>query len=219
MKEISFKKEEIGKRVRLLREKFHLTESSFVSKIIVDGGKCSVSMLNRIENGKQLPTSEFLCSIKETFGVNIDELLFGKKITEVALLSELRNKGKSRNTVYQEFIRACYALCDNFKFDDENITCMRETREKNSIPIDSVAKACRVSVKSIYRIEQGNTMISTKHLITYHNLFGLSADYIIANSFMDLPYELDSMLNGYSYYTQIELIKGFLRLAKEFSLL
>ena len=37
-------------------------------------------------------TSEFLCSIKEIFGVNIDELLFGKKITEVALLSELRNK-------------------------------------------------------------------------------------------------------------------------------
>lgn len=219
MKEISFKKEEVGKRVRLLREKFHLTESFFVSKIIVDGGKCSVSMLNRIENGKQLPTSEFLWCIKETFGVNIDELLFGKKITEVALLSELRNKGKSRNTVYQEFIRACYALCDNFKFDDEDITCMRETREKNSIPIDSVAKACRVSVKSIYRIEQGNTMISTKHLITYHNLFGLSADYIIAGSFMDLPCELDSILNGYSYYTQIELIKGFLRLAKEFSLL
>ena len=71
----------------------------------------------------------------------------------------------------QEYIRACYALCDNFKLDDEGITCMREAREKNSLPIDSVAKACRVSVNSIYRIEQGNTMISTKHLITYHNLF------------------------------------------------
>lgn len=82
-----------------------------------------------------------------------------------------------------------------------------------------MADKLKVDIKTVYRLEKGDFALPIKHLLEYHRLFDLSADYIIASEFIGLPYELQGLLGGYSYYTQIKLMREFISVAKKFSLL
>ncbi len=63
-------KKEIGKRIKEIRVEAGLSQGEF-------GGKLSVSQdtVSLWENGRSVPTAEFLISIAEQFEVSVDYLL------------------------------------------------------------------------------------------------------------------------------------------------
>lgn len=212
----------IGERFKKLRCVEGCSQEDFVKKLEVDYGAISKSVISRIESGKQLPTAKLLYSIYCVFKVSIDELLFGEKIKEVGILSKLKSLSTTQDSekkrIFRDYIEECVNYVNEKEFDDENI-CIREAREKNGISVKEMAEKLKVSNKTVYRLENGDYAVPIKHLLEYHRLFDLSADYIIVGEFIDLPDELQGLLGGYSYYTQIELMREFISFAKKFSLL
>lgn len=213
----------IGERFKKLRCVKGYSQEDFVKKLEVDYGAISKSVISRIESGKQLPTSKLLYSIHREFQVSIDELLFGEKIKEVGILSKLKSLSTTQDSekkrIFDDYIIECENYTKEKKFNDDEKTCIREAREKNGISVKDMAKNLKVSNKTVYRLENGDYAVPIKHLLEYHRLFDLSADYIIVGEFIDLPYELQGLLGEYSYYTQIELMREFISVAKKFSLL
>ena len=61
---------EIGKRIKGIRREAGLSQEDFGKKLFV-----SQNMVSLWENGRSVPTAEFLISIAEQFEVSVDYLL------------------------------------------------------------------------------------------------------------------------------------------------
>lgn len=112
----------IGERFKKLRCVEGYTQEDFVKKLEEDYGAISKSVISRIESGKQLPTAKLLYSIYCVFEVSIDELLFGKKLNEVSVLSKLKDLSKTQDSkkkkIFSDYIKECENYINEKEFDD-----------------------------------------------------------------------------------------------------
>lgn len=74
----------IGERIRQVREKMHMSASLFASLCSLTAGG-----LRKLEKGLTFPSSRTLYILHETFGVDIQWLLFGCHSTEDSILTAL----------------------------------------------------------------------------------------------------------------------------------
>lgn len=213
----------IGERLKNFRCVEGYSQEGFAKELEIDYREISKSVISRIESGKQLPTTTLLYSIHRVFEVSIEELLFGENIKEVSILSKLKplstTQDSEKKRIFDDYIKECENYTVQKIDDDDEKTCIREAREENGISVKDMADNLKVSNKTVYRLENGDSRVPLKHLLEYCRLFDLSLDYIIIGEFIGLPDELQGLLGGYSYYTQIELMREFISIAKKFSLL
>lgn len=106
MKEFHIEPSEIGKRIRMLRQKQHKTQAYYADMLFI-----SPSYLALIESGKRIPTLEVLAQISKVADVTLDYLIWGNKSE---LDSETRTFERLRNEYTPQQIRQALQLMEFF---------------------------------------------------------------------------------------------------------
>lgn len=90
--------EKLCGRIVLLRHRLNLSQRAFAERI----GR-SVGYVNRIENGKNVPTSAFLQSVSDAFGVDISWLMTGNGSLAVESVGDrIKQARKARDYTQEE---------------------------------------------------------------------------------------------------------------------
>ena len=90
--------EKLCGRIVLLRHQLNLSQRAFAERI----GR-SVGYVNRIENGKDVPTSAFLQSVSDAFGVDISWLMTGNGSLAVESVGDrIKQARKARDYTQEE---------------------------------------------------------------------------------------------------------------------
>lgn len=107
MEELNYK--EIGKRIKIKRQKINLTQEK-LSEII----DVSPSYISEIERGSSIPSLATICKIADTLDCNLDYITFGitTKNIDHTLSEILKSIPKKNQSLY---INLCTNIADTLK--------------------------------------------------------------------------------------------------------
>ncbi|GEM_PF-1108509 len=227
----SKKRQLIGMRIYSVISKRKLSFKKYAELLGGDEvNAISKDTVNRICNGKQLPTFKFLdlfenleLNNKEN-DLNYDKLFFGEeKAVERLPLVKLKGVLNLNNNTHKKFLELCkkkagaYSKINLDRFDNDENDKVKSKRffTLYNVDIKSICKVLGLNEKTAYR----NVCTPTvDFMISFCDCFNVSADFFRYEYFSDIPSELSEILVDYSYPTQIELLKAFTVIAKNLTM-
>lgn len=213
---------EIGNRIRIIREEKHLSEDAFLEKVFGKNAFFSKNftsgMLSKIENGTYLPPVELLYAIdQKQFGTS-DQILFGEELLPVWELQEIL--GQLKNEIFDKFINILERVLPQPKWDtsileDENLSLcslrFREIRKAMGLNQSEMANRLGVSKNTVYSNEKLVDYPKTQYLLNFCIKNKCSSVYLL-DTFESLPYRLQVMqviLSAYSYQEQRIMVQKY----------
>lgn len=204
-----------------------------MAKLLTDNG-CPTSswVLYDCLNGKdqeRLPQTDFIILCKELWGYTPDNLLFGANIDIVDDIqnrySALKKDGNLEPFLDECWLTADLASGDINEEDDSDYSefyiyyrRFKEVREHSGKTADDIAKLMGCHRSTIFRNEFYNRkrLPTLRYLFNFCNMLDASADYILFGEFLGLSSDILPILDGFSYGTQIDLMKKFLSISEKY---
>lgn len=141
--------EDIGKRIRALRESRNMTIQNLADEIL-----CDYDHLQKAEKGKRGLGLDTLVLICRKFEISMDELLCGEPPADTGIssfLADIEMIYKASKRLYDSANYAeRFGVLRRIDTPDTGISCNQQSEEERRIPVNKKIEGCIGSLKNEY---------------------------------------------------------------------